>query len=120
MTWITWPVRLASFALWFSKEFIVANVKVMRDNLTPGLDLTPGIARFETQCRTDLEITFLAALITLTPGTLSLGTERVGPDHRRVLLVHGMYAPDAHTLRLELARLEERMLTAIRRKANAS
>lgn len=120
MTWITWPVRIASFALWYAKEFVTANVKVVHDNLTHQTLARPGIARFETQCRTDLEITFLAALITLTPGTLSIGTERVGPDRRRVLLVHGMYAPDAHTLRLELARLEERMLTAMRRKATAS
>jgi multicomponent Na+:H+ antiporter subunit E len=120
MTWITWPIRLASFALWYAKVFAIANVKVVHDNLTHHMLARPGIARFETQCRTDLEITFLAALITLSPGTLTLGTERVGPDRRRVLLVHGMYAADAGSLRLEIATLEERMLKAMRRKATDS
>jgi multicomponent Na+:H+ antiporter subunit E len=49
--------------------------------------MRPGIIAIPLDARTDLEITLLANLITLTPGTLSLD---VSAD-RRVLYVHVMY-----------------------------
>jgi multicomponent Na+:H+ antiporter subunit E len=119
MTWLTWPLRIAVFAAWFAKEFVVANTLVLRDNLTPGQDSTPGIARFATRCRTDTELTMLAALITLTPGTLTVGTDTTA-DRTRVLFVHGMYAPDADTLRKELEDMETRLLHACRRQGHRS
>ncbi|WP_434742085.1 Na+/H+ antiporter subunit E [Micromonospora sp. SH-82] len=113
--WITWPLRLVAFAAWYVRELVVANVVVLRDNLTPGQDSTPGIARLDTRCRTDAEITLLAALITLTPGTLTLGTTTsADAKGTRVLFVHGMYAPDADALRAELRVMETRMLHAVR------
>lgn len=114
MIWLTWPFRLLAFAFWFAREVVIANIAVLRDNLTPGQDSTPGIARYATRCRTDAEITLLAALITLTPGTLTLGTETT-PKGQRVLFVHGMYAADADALRSELEGMETRMLHAVRR-----
>lgn len=120
MSWLTWPHRLFLFFCWYVKEIVVANVAVLRDNLTPGQDSAPGIARFTTRCRTDTEITLLAALITLTPGTLTLGTETVDDGHVRVLFVHGMYAADADALRTELRTMETRMLHAVRREGGAA
>lgn len=117
MSWLTWPLRLLTFALWFAREIVTANVAVLRDNLTPGQSATPGIARFTTRCRSDAELTLLAALIVLTPGTLTLGTEPAARG-RRTLFVHGMYAPDADALRDELANMERRMLHAIRRQGD--
>ncbi len=114
-TWLTWPWRLLAFAGWFAWQVLRTNTAVLRDNLTPGQDSTPGIARFDTRCRTDAEITLLGALITLTPGTLTLGVTASG-DRRRALYVHGMYAPDAPTLRAELTEMETRMLHAVRRE----
>lgn len=113
MNWITWPFRILFFSLWFLKEIATSNVKVLRDNLTPGQGSTPGICRLETECQTDVEVTLLAALITLTPGTLSLGTTI--DDDRHVLFVHGMYFPDGASMRAELRVMELRMLAAIRR-----
>jgi multicomponent Na+:H+ antiporter subunit E len=49
--------------------------------------MRPGIIAIPLDARTDLEITLLANLITLTPGTLSLD---VSAD-RRVLYIHVMY-----------------------------
>lgn len=119
MTWLTWPVRLLFFALWYTREIVVANVAVLRDNLAPGQESTPGIARYTTRCRNDAELTVLAALITLTPGTLTLGTDSTR-DRRRVLFVHAMYAADADTLRDELSDMENRLLHALRRKGDSS
>lgn len=119
MTWLTWPFRLLAFAGWYAREVVFANVAVLRDNLTPGQNSTPGIARYPTRCRSDAEITLLAALITLTPGTLTLGAQ-ITPDGQRVIFVHGMYAADVEALRGELDGMETRMLRAVRRKGEPS
>lgn len=120
MSTLTWPLRLAWFAAWFVKEIVVSNVTVLRDNLTPGQAGTPGIAAFPTRCRTDTELTLLAALITLTPGTLTLGTAPHGdPEDPRTLYVHGIYHEDADALRTDLAVMETRMLHALRREGVA-
>ncbi len=117
MTWLTWPVRVAVFALWFAWQVVLSNVAVIRDNLTRGQDSTPGLVTFETACRSDTELTTLAALITVTPGTLTLGTSPVESEgDARRLHVHGMYHSDAASLRAELAGIESRMLHAMRRK----
>jgi len=81
-----------------------------------------------TSCRTDLEVTVLSSLITLTPGTLTLGTRREGavgdaagdPDARRLLYVHGLYADDADGLRADIHDMERRMLHALRRTGVAA
>jgi multicomponent Na+:H+ antiporter subunit E len=113
MTWLTWPFRILGFACWFAWQVVISNLAVLRDNLTPGQDAAPGIAACATRCRGDGELTLLAALITLTPGTLTLGTTR--EEGERVLFVHGMYAASAEALRTEVQTMETRMLRAVRR-----
>ncbi|BDZ60708.1 Na(+)/H(+) antiporter subunit E [Demequina sediminis] len=120
MSWVTWPVRIVGLALWFAKEIVVSSAAVLRDNFTPGQNSTPGIARLETRCRTDLEITLFASMITITPGTLTLGTDVVGDEQTRVLYVHGMYAADADALRAELRVMENKVLHAVRREGARS
>lgn len=121
MNWVTWPFRMMSFLLWFAGQVVLSNVKVIRDNLTAGQDSTPGVVALNTRCRTDLELTCLGALITLTPGTLTLGT---GPHATsgtpRLLYVHGMYHSDDAALRVELRAIESRMLHALRLKGGAA
>lgn len=117
--WLTWPFRLVAFVAWFTKEVIVANIAVLRDNLTPGQDSAPGIARVPTRCETDVELTALAALVTLTPGTLTLGTTTEARTHARVLYVHGMYSDGPDALRAEVGRIEDHLLHALRRKGDA-
>lgn len=120
MTWLTWPLRIVAFALWYAGQLVLSNVAVLRDNLTPGQDSTPGIARLVTRCRTDLELTLLAALITLTPGTLTIGTERDGPGGDRILYVHGLYNSDAEDMCRDLRDMENHLLHAVRRKGDRS
>ena len=115
MSWLTWPFRLFAFALWFGMQIIKTNVRVLRDNLTPGQNSTTGIARFKTRCVTDFELTLLGALITLTPGTLTMGTER-SPSGERFLFIHSMYLPTADAVRADTAGLEQKMLNAVRPK----
>jgi multicomponent Na+:H+ antiporter subunit E len=77
-------LELFVFVLW---ELILANLRVAYDVLTPGYGMRPGVVAIPLDARTDVEITLLANLITLTPGTLSLDVS----SDRRVLYIHIMY-----------------------------
>lgn len=82
--------RIVSFFFFFNYELIKANLEVAYEVMTPGLRVTPGIVRIPLDVETDFEISFLANLITLTPGTLSLDIS----DDKKVLYVHSMYIKD--------------------------
>lgn len=121
MSRLTWPLRMIAFLVWFTGQVAISNLTVLRDNLTPSQASTPGVARLVTRCRTDAELTGLAALITLTPGTLALGTGPATTAHPdRVLYVHGMYHRDAASLIQELQTIETRFLHAARRTGETS
>lgn len=77
--------RIWSLALLFSYELVLSAVKVALVVVRPDLrTLTPGIIAFPLSVTSDAEITMLANLITLTPGTLSVDVS----DDRRHLYVH--------------------------------
>jgi multicomponent Na+:H+ antiporter subunit E len=61
---------LISLLLLFIKELILSNISVLKTILKPRLDIRPGIFALPTDLKSDWEITLLANLITLTPGTL--------------------------------------------------
>lgn len=99
------------FVLFFLWELSRANLKVAFDVLTPRHRMVPGVIAIPLDARTDAEITLLANLITLTPGTLSLD---VSTD-RRVLYVHAMYIDDVDALKREIKQgLERRVLELLR------
>ena len=102
-------VGFAGFYLW---QLIKANVRVAYDVVTPGYRMKPGVVAVPLDATTDAEITLLANLITLTPGTLSLD---LSPD-RRTLYVHVMYIDvDVDTTRREIKdSLERRVLGVLR------
>ncbi|MCK6095661.1 Na+/H+ antiporter subunit E [Micrococcus sp. EYE_162] len=111
---LSWPVRWLVFWCWYAWALVTSSGAVLHDLITPGDQARSGIARVHTNCRTDPELTLLSTLITLTPGTLTLGTRREA-DGRRLLYVHGLYADDADALREEIHDMERRMLHAMRR-----
>ncbi len=78
--------KVIGFIFFFLYELTKANLQVAYEVLTPKHNMTPGIVKFPLDAQTDLEITFLANLITLTPGTLSLDVS----DDKKVLYVHSM------------------------------
>ena len=75
----------------FTLELILSNVAVLKAVLRPKLNIKPGIFAFPTELKEDWEITMLANLITLTPGTLVVD---VSPDNK-ILYVHAMDITDA-------------------------
>ncbi len=82
--------KIIAFVFFFLYELLKANLQVAFDVITPRFFMKPGIVKIPLDARTDLEITLLANLITLTPGTLSLD---VSAD-KKVLYVHAMYIKD--------------------------
>lgn len=82
--------QVTRFVLFFLKELVVASVQVAQQVLRPRLDIRPGIVAVPLDASTDLEITLLSIVISLTPGTLTL---EVAPD-RHALYVHGMDVRD--------------------------
>src|SRR5690606_32192348 len=105
MSYVAWLGRIVAFIAWYAKELLLSNVAVIRDNVMPGQNSRPGIVELATHCRTEFEVTLLGALITLTPGTLTLGafTEPDSSgDVEHTIFVHGMYSAGADHLRGEL------------------
>ena len=95
------------FLAYYAWELLKSNAVILYEILTPGLDMRPGVIGIPIRARTDLEITILANLITMTPGTLSLD---ISPD-RRTLYIHAMYIHDPEALRKDIQEnLERRVL----------
>lgn len=103
--------RLVSFVLFFAWELLLSNLRVAWDVVTPKTYRRPGVIAVPLEARTDAEITLLANLITLTPGTLSLD---VSAD-RKILWVHAMFVDDPEQLRQSLKHgFERRVLELLR------
>lgn len=79
--------KLIALSLYFLWELAKSTMRVAYDIVTPRHRMRPAILAVPLDLKSDLGITLLASLITLTPGTLSLD---VSAD-RRVLYVHDMY-----------------------------
>ncbi|GAO74559.1 Na+/H+ antiporter subunit E [Meiothermus ruber] len=82
--------KLPRFVLLMLWEIVLSSLRVAQAVLSPRLPIKPGIIAYPLEVKSDLEITLLANLITLTPGTLSLDVS----SDRKVLYVHGMFVDD--------------------------
>lgn len=103
--------QVLSFAVFFLWELFLSNLRVAYEVITPGFDMKPGIVAIPLDAKTPEEITLLANLITLTPGTLSLD---VSAD-RKVLYIHAMYLDDPEKLRRSIKQgFERRVIEVLR------
>lgn len=109
----TLPLRVPAFALWFAKEIVVSSAAVIKDSLTPGHASTPRVVRMELGEVSDLHVTVISALITLTPGTLTLGQLGDGTGFREIL-VHTMYHQDKESALTDLHDMDQRMARSVR------
>jgi len=79
-------MKWLSLLLLFIRELIMSAVKVAWLVVQPRLNIRPAIIAYPLTVTTDLQITLLANMITLTPGTLSVD---VSAD-RKTLYVHAI------------------------------
>jgi multicomponent Na+:H+ antiporter subunit E len=99
------------FAGFFLYEVVLANLRVAWDVLTPKAYRRPGVVAVPLEAANDTEITVLANLVTLTPGSLSLDVS----EDRSCLYVHAMFVQDPATLRREIKDgFERRVLRLLR------
>ncbi len=103
--------RILSLLRLFLKELAMSAIRVAIMAFRPRLDLKPGIFAFPLTVDRDFEITLLANLITLTPGTLSVD---VSADSK-VLYVHALDCSDPDAARRDIADgFERKILEAFR------
>jgi multicomponent Na+:H+ antiporter subunit E len=104
-------ILVIRFALFFIYELFKANLRVAYDVITPSQYMRPGVVAIPLSVKTDTEITLLANLISLTPGTLSLDIS----DDKSVLYIHAMFVDDPDELRHEIkAGFERRVIEVLR------
>ena len=89
-------------------EILVSSLRVAWEILTPRPRARPGILRVPLDVSSTGQITLLAHLVTLTPGTVSLDVS----EDRRALYVHVMFHDDPEDL---VRRIKERLETRVRR-----
>jgi len=100
-----------AFAAFFMKELIHSNLRVARDVLTIRRTSRTGIVAVPLDVTTDFEITLLANLITLTPGTMSLDVS----NDRKILYIHAMFVTDPDEIRRSIKTgFERRVLELFR------
>ncbi len=92
-------IRIASLAWLFFVELAKSAWKVALMVVSPRLDIKPGIFAFPLTVTRDFEITLLANLITLTPGTLSVDVS----DDKKTLYVHAIDCADPDGARRDIA-----------------
>ncbi len=97
--------------LYFFYELIVSSLQVGWDVLTPMQKSKPAIVAVPLDACTAAEVTVLANLVSLTPGSLSVDIS----DDRSHLLVHAMFVDDPETFKAEVKQgMEKRVLEAMR------
>jgi multicomponent Na+:H+ antiporter subunit E len=74
----------------FIVELTKANIDVMKVVLRPKQNHKSGIVAVQTNLETNVEITLLAALISLTPGTVSMDFS----DDSKTIYIHALDVPN--------------------------
>jgi len=82
--------RAFGLAVLFVYELVLSAWRVAMIVLQPKIELQPGIIALPLTVDRDFEITMLANLITLTPGTLSVDVS----EDRKTLYIHCIDVPD--------------------------
>lgn len=104
--------RAIALVIYFLKELFVSSLRVAADVVKPQFKMRSGVVAIPLDAETDVEITMLANMISLTPGTLSLD---VSEDRTR-LFIHAMYIDtDVDAVRRDVKNgMERRLLKVVR------
>ncbi|WP_460879290.1 Na+/H+ antiporter subunit E [Pontibacter rugosus] len=105
--------KVVGLSFFFLKELIMANLKIAYDIITPRYFMNPAIIALPLKASTDVEISLLANMLTLTPGSLSVDVS----EDRTKLYVHLLYAADENIedIKLELKNGFEKRILEITR-----
>lgn len=102
-------IRIVLLAATFLKELLVSSVRVAIDVLRPHLRMRPAVIAVPLDLKSDAEITLLANLISLTPGTLTIDVA----NDRSCLYVHAMYGGDPDQMAAAIKATFERRIEEV-------
>ncbi|MFC7320959.1 Na+/H+ antiporter subunit E [Halobacillus campisalis] len=97
--------------LLFVRELLLSNIDIVKLVYKPKLDMKPGIFELPIDLKSNWEITLLANLISLTPGTLSLD---VSEDYSKIY-VHAMDIRDVEASVTEIKETFEKAIMEVTR-----
>ncbi|GAB78727.1 multicomponent Na+:H+ antiporter subunit E [Austwickia chelonae] len=103
-----------SYLCFLVREVFAGSWQVARAALSPRTLSSPAIVEFPLRCRSDFEVTALASSITITPGTLVVGTAAGLGDIPPTLFVHALFSGGREAVLTELRDMETRLLRATR------
>jgi len=83
--------KIIKLILLFIQELILSSMSVLRWILSPELNITPGIFTYETKLEGDWQVTALALLLTLTPGSVVMEISEDG----NLFYIHAMDLEEA-------------------------
>lgn len=101
--------KVISLTLLFVYELVLSAWRVATLVMSPKMDLKPGIFAYPLTVKEDFEITLLANLITLTPGTLSVDVS----DDKKTLYVHAIDCSDTEATIRDIADGFERKIAEV-------
>lgn len=103
--------KIFAFILLFFYDLLKSNFEVMKDVVTPNYNMHPGIIKYEMSAKTDFEITMLANMIALTPGTVVVDLSK----NKKFMYIHVMYISDKEQFKRKLSnRIEKKLLEILR------
>lgn len=77
---------ICKLGILFLKELFLSSILIIKQICSPKLDVTPGIFTYETKLQGNVEITVLALLLTLTPGSVVMEIAEDG----QLFYIHAM------------------------------
>jgi multicomponent Na+:H+ antiporter subunit E len=109
-TLLTWILGMLWLPVYLAYDLVSGSVRVTRDILVPGDTIVPAFVEVPLRCRNDFEISLMANLISLAPGSITVATR---PDPATVW-VHAMYAEDHRSVLDYVHTMEDHVLRATR------
>lgn len=110
---------LLVYALWILREIAAGSIEVAKAAYSPRTRTSPAIVEYPLRAETDVEIVSMASSITITPGTLVVGTSHGTLQQRPSLFVHALFATSREQLLADLTEMEDRLLRATRGRGGA-
>ncbi|OKL36258.1 Na+/H+ antiporter subunit E [Domibacillus mangrovi] len=95
----------------FNYELFASSLLIMKQILLPSTTFEPGVLLYKTKLQSDWEVTALALLIILTPGSVVL---RISPEGN-VLTIHAMDVKDSKLMLLKSIRMYEKVILEVSR-----
>ncbi|MCR9017486.1 Na+/H+ antiporter subunit E [Aquiflexum gelatinilyticum] len=103
--------KLLAYIAFIFWEIIKANFQSLKESFYPKSKLEPAIVKVPLDAKTDVEISILSNIISLTPGTLIMDVS----DDKKVVYVHVMHLLDKENFIKEIKLKFEKPLLELMR-----